>query len=329
MTNTMLKIEERHMKRHILTAAICALTVILASASAFPQAKVGTTGLNFLELGVSARAMGMAEAFVAGVNDASAVYYNPAGMTYAYGREVMFTHIEMPAGINYEFVSMIIPLESMGGVLGLGVYSLNTGDILLTDYYYGLGKDYYGNEQFFSAGDIAVSVSYARFLTDKFSIGVSAKFLREDLFTYSASGWAADVGTLYNSGFRNFKIGMMISNFGPDFKFIEQEFPLPINFKFGGSIDAIDNEDHLLTLAAEGSHPADNLEKYNVGVEYWYQNKFALRLGERMNYDTDGLTAGAGMRLDIGEDMELGVDYAYQDFGFLTQVHRFSIGLLF
>ncbi len=305
------------------------LAILLLPSLALSQAKVGTTGVNFLELGVSARAMGMAEAFTAGVDDASAVFYNPAGMVYVYGREIMLTHIEMPADINYEFVGMVTPLEAVGGVVGIGVYSLNTGDIPYTSYEYWNGRDAAGNMQYFSAGDIAVSVSYARYLTDKFSLGVTAKYIREDLSEYSATGWAADVGTIYNSGYKNFKIAMLISNFGPDMKFIQKEFPLPINFKFGASIDFIDMDDHRVMLAAEGAHPADNLEKYNVGLEYQYLNRFTLRVGERLNYDSDGFTAGGGLTIPLGDEMDLSVNYAYQDFGFLNEVHRFSLGISF
>jgi len=192
--------------------------IIMLPSLVFSQAKVGTTGLNFLELGVSARAMGMAEAFTAGVTDASAVYYNPAGLPYVYGREAMFTHISMPAGINYEFASIVFPMESMSGVLGIGVYALNTGDIPYTDYFYMTGADSNNDMQYFSAGDFALSVSYGRFLTDKFSIGITAKYISESLELETASGWACDVGTCYNSGYKNFKIGMAITNFGPDFK---------------------------------------------------------------------------------------------------------------
>lgn len=305
------------------------LTVLLLPSLAFSQAKVGTTGVNFLELGVSARAMGMAEAFTATVDDASAVYYNPAGLVYLYGREMVFTHIDMPADINYEFISLATPLESVGGMVGIAAYSLNAGDILHTGYDYPLGEDRDGNAQYFSAGDFAISVSYARYLTDKFSLGITAKYIREDLHEFNASGWAADVGTMYNSGYRNFKIAMLISNFGPDMKFVQQEFPLPINFKFGASIDFLDMEDHLVTLAAEGSHPADNLEKYNIGLEYMYLEKFSLRIGERLNYDSDGLTFGGGLTLPLGDEIDLEVHYAYQDFGFLNEVHRFSMGVSF
>jgi long-subunit fatty acid transport protein len=308
---------------------LAGVVVLLMPSLVFSQAKVGTTGVNFLELGVSARAMGMAEAFVASATDASAVYYNPAGLTYVYGRQAMFTHIDMPAGINYEFFGLAYPTESVGGVVGVGIYALNTGDILRTDYYYPYGIDQAGNEQYFSAGDLAIGLSYGRFLTDKFSLGLTVKYIQENLETEKAVGWGADVGTCYNSGYRNFKIGMVISNFGPDMKFIEKEFPLPINFKFGGSIDMLESEDHLMMVAAEGSHPSDNLEKYNIGLEYWFQDRFSLRVGQRFNYDSDGFTAGGGLMLPIGEEIDLSVDYAYQDFGFLEQVHRFSIAMAF
>ncbi len=320
----------KHRKYH--TGLIGLVMLLMLPSLVYSQAKVGTTGLNFLELGVSARAMGMAEAFTAGVTDASAVYYNPAGLPYVYGKEVMFTHISMPAGINYEFAAMVFPMESFNGVVGIGVYSLNTGDILYTDYFYLMGADNNNDKQYFSAGDFAFSVSYGRFLTDKFSIGITAKFIHEGLELETTSGWAADVGTCYNSGYRNFKIGMAITNFGPDFKYDianARQFPLPMNFKFGASIDLLNSDSHLLILGADGNHPADNLEKYNFGAEYWFQDKFSLRIGERFNYDSDGLTAGAGLRLPVGEEIELAVDYAYQDFGYLTQVHRFSIGLGF
>ena len=58
------------------------------------QAKVGTAGAQFLEIGVSARAIGMGEAYVAVSNDATAMYYNPAGLTQLYDREAVFTHVE-------------------------------------------------------------------------------------------------------------------------------------------------------------------------------------------------------------------------------------------
>lgn len=320
----------RSSRRSVLLLGIVlgfCLTYLVFPSSAHSQAKVGTTGCQFLELGVSARAMGMAEAFTAVVDDISAVYYNPAGLVYMYGREAEFTYITMPADVNYYFGAIGLPLESIGGVIGIGVYTLTSGDIIETAYE--TDDPQLGTGRVFSYDDFALSVSYGRYLTDRFSIGLSLKYIGEFTHDYSASGWSADIGTNYDTGFRGFTIAMVITNFGPDMRMINDDYPLPINFKFGGSINVIENTDHLLTFAAEGSHPSDNLEKYNTGLEYTFKDFVVLRGGGRVNYDVDGFTAGAGVRVPFGEDRELSFDYAFQDFGILTEVHRFSMSIGF
>ena len=322
------------------------LTLVIGfSGSANGQAKVGSTGMQSLELEPSARGMAMGGAFTAVVDDASAIFYNPAGLPYLYSKEAMFTHIELPAGINLEFFSVGLPLESIGGVLGIGGSFLTTGAIPLTTYENPRGLDAFGNQQYFDAGEYAVTVSYGRYLTDRFSVGFTMKYITSELADVRASGWAADVGTLYNTGFRDFKVGMAITNFGPDMKHLQTDTPLPINFHFGAAINVIEADNHLAVFSMEGSHPSDNLEKYNMGMEYWFQDKYALRIGARLNNDVDadfriengailrdagiGITAGGGLRLPFGEERELRVDYAYQDYKILSEVHRFTFSLVF
>ncbi len=316
----------------IVPLVLALLMVGLTPTNVSAQAKVGTTGAQFLELGVSARSMGMGGAFAAISDDVSALYYNPAGLTSLLGKEFMATYIDMPAGVQFGFVGLGMPLESVGGVIGIGVYGLTSGSMTETTYNLGSidpAAGIYGTGREFAWNDLAVSIGYGRYLTDRFSIGFTVRYIGEYVHDFSASTWSADVGTSYNTGYRNFKLAMAISNFGPDLKFIEKAAPLPINFKFGGSINIVEGVDHIVTLAAEGSHPSDNLEKYNAGVEYLFQERFALRVGSRFNYDTDGLTAGAGLRLPYGEEGQLSFDYAYQDFGLLTEVHRFTMAFAF
>ena len=302
--------------------AVC-LIAVFAPHDARAQAKVGTTGAQFLELGVSARAMGMAEAYTAVVDDISAVYYNPAGLVYLYGPEGGMTYVRMPADVSYGYGAVAFPLESIGGVLGFSAYGLYSGRMDETTYErLPTGREFWWT-------DIAMAVSYGRYLTDRFSIGFTVKYIGEYVHDYSANGWAADVGTIYDTGFRGFKIAMAITNFGPDMNFIKDDFPLPINFKFGGAINAIESDDVIMTVSAEGSHPSDNLEKYNAGTELTFKDMFVLRAGGRFNYDVDGLTFGGGLRMPFGEESELRLDYAFQDFGILTEVHRFTMSFAF
>ncbi|MEZ5358315.1 MAG: PorV/PorQ family protein [Candidatus Zixiibacteriota bacterium] len=307
----------------LATFAFLALLIVIPG-QAFGQAKVGTAGAKFLDIGISARAMGMGEAYSAIANDVSAVYYNPAGLTQIYSREAMFTHIDYPADINFEFAAVAIPWEAASGVVAIAFYNLRSGDIPLTTYSHPQGTG-----ELFQANDYAITFTYSRNLTEHFSLGTTIKALGEYYDNESATGWAADVGTIYDTGYRGFKIAMSIVNFGPDMKMIQQEYPLPINFKFGSSFNFIESPDHLAVFSLEGAHPSDNLEQYNAGVEYWFQDKFSLRVGNRFNYDTDGFTAGAGLKWPFGEASEVRVDYSFQDMGDLREVHRFSVAFAF
>ena len=299
------------------------IAFLLVPQLTWAQAKVGTAGAQFLELGVSARAIGMGDAFLAISDDASAVYYNPAGLTQIAEREAMFTHVSYLAGINYDFVGLAYPTAKFGGVWGVGFYMLNAGDMDVTVYEYS-----YGSGQTFTAKDYALSLSYARNLTDRFSVGMTLKLIDELLDTEREIGWAADMGTLYDTGFKGFKIAMVISNFGPDLKFIEEDCPLPMNFKFGGVFDIFRNENHTTTFSVEGCHPNDAMEKFNAGVEYWFRDMFSLRFGDHFEYDAGGISAGCGLRLSVSE-RRLNFDYGYHDMGLLESFHRFSVGLSF
>jgi len=328
---------------------LTALTVCLCASLAWSQAKVGTAGAQFLEVGVSARAVGMGEAFTSTVDDASAVYYNPAGLAIVPGREIMASHALYIADINYSFAALVLPVNKLGGAVGVAAYYMEIGEMDVVDQPYSIPP---ASSQTFNPKEYAVTVSYARNLTDRLSIGITGKYIGENFGQgfyntttgttedFVATGWAADVGTIYNTGFRGFKIGMIISNFGPDLDFkvstpnvgASQSYPLPANFKFGGSIDLIQNHSHRAILAAELSHPNDNVEKYNLGLEYWYNEKFALRLGNQFKQDSyqGGVSLGGGIKVPFNnQKSELRVDYAYRDFGILKGAHRFSFGFMF
>lgn len=305
---------------------IIILMLFILPSLAWGQRKTGTAGAQFLELGVSARAAGMGEVFLAVADDASALYYNPSGLTQLGQKELILTHVDYIAGITYDFGGISIPTSRLGGVVGLGIYFLNSGDIPnITN----RTKDLSNPEQTYQAKEYALALTYARSLTDRFSIGTTLKFIDELYEEERANGWAVDVGTMYKTDFKNFRIGVMMSNFGSDLKFIKEAYPLPINFKFGISMEPVTFGEHKALIGLELSHPNDNLEKFNSGVEYWYRDILALRVGNQFGYDSGDFSFGAGVKLPFYSKTKLRVDYGYHDFGFLSEVHRFTLNLSF
>ena len=333
------------MKKYVIITALAFLLGL--PALSYGQAKVGTSGAQFLEIGISARAIGMGEAFLGIADDASALYYNPGGIALLENKELMLTHIDYPANIGYEFLGVVLPTPQYYGSLGLAAYWLHTDNMPVTTY-----KHPEGNGQEFTAGDFALAATYSSSLTDHFSMGVTVKYIHSFLELETANGWAVDIGTYYNTGYRDFSICMLFANFGPDMKFIQETYPLPVDFRFGTAINLIEGDNSKLTWAVQASRPSDNLEKFNTGFEYWLNDMFALRMGKKFknDYDNDGnlppdldaapyenrqifnltsgMTYGVGFRIPVSTST-MQIDYAYQDMGYLNDVHRFSFDIKF
>jgi len=299
-----------------LLAVLLILPVIV-----FGQAKVGTSCAQFLEIPVSARGEGMASSFIAVADDISAIYYNPGGLAWQNRKQMAISHTMLFAGINHDFAAYTMP--AMGGVMGVSFVSIYTGDIDETTPYQpeGTGRT-------FTAGDLSAGLTYARLLTDRFSVGVNVKYVGEYYSDVHAHGWAMDIGTVFKTAFKDIRLGMKLSNFGPDLKFIQQNAPLPMAFHFGAAGEIINSPDHRITLDVEGSHPNDNLEKFQAGIEYAYKEMLFIRGGGKFQYDSDLFTLGAGFRLPVGAFMVRG-DYSFTYMKYLNSVHRFTLGAEF
>ena len=262
--------------------------------------KVGTAGAQFLEIGISARAMGMGEAFVAVSDDASSVYYNPAGIAHINEMQILVSHSKWFADIDHYFGALILPMENIG-TIGLNFIVLATDDIPVRIPFIGeTGEN-------FRASEAALGLSYAKSLTDRFSLGGTVKWINEDYYNHNANVIAADIGTLFKTGFRNMKIGMSVTNFGPDLHFSEsstgfigQNYPLPIHFKFGIATNIYKNEQHDVTVALDINQPNDNLRRENIGLEYIWNDLLSLRGGYKADYDSEDFSFGAGIDGAVG-----------------------------
>jgi len=288
--------------------------------------KVGTLGGQSLKIGVGARAAAMGDAYVALSDDATAVYWNPAGIARMSGQSISLNHTSWPADILFDQASYVFNIKWIPGMLGVNVRALTMSrDIVRTTY---LPE---GTGDTFDAGEWAYGLSYARALTDKFSAGISVNYVQTGLDDVKGSSTTFDFGTLYDVGVLGAKIGMSIQNIGSDMTFIDEKVKMPVFFRVGGSFDVMQQGENKLIAAAEFTHPPDNSEKLNVGAEYGFHDYLFLRGGYKMNYDTQGLTAGFGVKfpLTIVKSSVARLDYAYQDMNFLGATHRVSVNIGF
>ena len=321
----------------VLTVVAVAAFLLFPSASEAAFAKVGTAGAQFLKIGMGARGAAMGGAFVATADDPSAAWWNPACLVRVPGTQVQLSHVEWLESIRYE-VGIVSREFPDIGTFALQFGLLNSGDMDVTTV-----EEPFGTGETFTCSDMVVGLSFARMLTDRFSTGITVKYVREAWDDVSAGGIAVDLGTLYNTGFRTLRIGMAIQHFGgelqPDGEYtsyfsgddstdVYEKYSMPMTFRLGLSMDILDRGSHFMTVNVDAVHPNDNEEQVGFGAEYWYNNLFALRGGYRMNTDEEGLTAGAGFRIPMG-DQTIILDYAYSDFGMLEMVHRASLGFAF
>jgi hypothetical protein len=338
------------MKIKILTILIAFTSVTLFS----QVSKVGTTAAAFLEIGPGAVATGMGGAFVSVANDATALYWNPSGMADFTKNEVTIFHANWIASTNFDYAALVIPLGEAGNI-GLSFTSFSMADEMVrtVDLPEGTGE-------FFSAGDIAVGLSYARKLTDRFSIGFTAKYIQESIWHESASAVAIDAGTIFRTDlFNGLTIGASISNFGTQMKLAGSDirtfarvnpnllgsndqipyvveldsWDLPFLFQIGVSTNIIKNDDYRILVSVDALHPNNNYESMNIGGQFSFREFLFIRGGFRNLFLKDsegGLTLGIGVnsKLLFSDDF-VSFDYAYRNFGKLDNVHTLSVDIKF
>jgi hypothetical protein len=322
----------------ILMAAVFSATVFTTPAHSVMK-KVGQTGMQFLKVDASARAAAMGGAYSMVGDDASAMFYNPAGIGKMQNKLDFFSgRTQWIADINYTAAALA---KSFGnwGVVGVNVLFADYGDDMI-------GTRVASNEKGYErtgavdVGAYAFGLSYAKSLTDMFTIGGSVKYTGQQLgeSIIIAGGatkenkihaLAFDFGTIFYPGFESLRVGMSVSNFSGDVKYFDEAFQLPLTFRIGAAMDVLDifgEHESPLLLAVDALHPRDYTERVHVGGEYLFKNMIALRAGYKFNYDEEGLTAGIGLKYSVA-GVNLKLDYSYGDVGVFDTVSRFGLGI--
>lgn len=293
--------------------------------------RAGISTAQFLKIGVGGRASAMGDAFVAIANDASALYWNPAGLTQFNEHQIIFSHNKWVVDINHDFLGGVYHLDESNS-FGVSLTALTMQKMPVTTEFAP-----FGTGEYFGFSDIAISVSYSRKMTDQFSFGGTVKYIEETLDKLKMRGVMIDLGTFYWTGLGSTRFAVAVSNFGsnlaPDGEVILvgkrnvsewQEFSPPTVFRIGFAFEPYQDNEHTITTSIQLNHPNDNSENVSTGFEYSWNKTVFMRGGYKINVEEQNFTFGAGINIPISI-AQFGLDYAYSNFSRLGSAHRFSI----
>jgi long-subunit fatty acid transport protein len=335
-----------------ITIAIIFSTSLFSQGFISDVSKRGTTAAPFLSIGQGARAIGMGSAFVAVTDDPSAIFWNPAGIAKTKNVSFMVDHTRWIADINYNYMALAYNLGNFG-VLGMSFTISDVDEMKVTTV-----ESPEGTGETFGVTDAAFSIAWAIQLTDKFAIGFNPKFVYQSIWKMSATAIALDMGVQYVTPFDGMILAMSISNFGTKMKmegnsaliiydpnpnstgnngsipaFLQTDsWDLPLNFRVGLAYQPLKIDNNEIIVSVDALHLSDNYESINLGAEYTFNDFISLRGGYKSLFLTDSeetFALGFGLKQLLLGNISIVLDYAYQDFGRLTEIQKFSVAINF
>jgi hypothetical protein len=321
------------------------LSIILIFAATTIDAqfnKAGRTTMQFLKIGIGARQVALGETGIASSGDVNSIFWNPAATIGFEGLQASFSYTNWIADLNIMSGAVGINVESIG-TISLSYVTLDYGDLEEAYTTSASGNIDTRTGSTFSGSDLLFGIGIARSFTDKLSIGVNIKYIREDLFSYSSDLWGFDVGSYYDTQWRGISIAMSAQNFSSQARWLytkeeeQQTYELPIIYRIGMNIDLLGNSDlflggsnnqHKLSLGVDAIHTNDYAERLHLGLEYSAFNLISLRSGYKFNYEEGNFSAGIGLFYETAL-LKLTIDYAYVQYDFLESPHRVTLSMEF
>ncbi|WP_373283645.1 putative type IX sorting system protein PorV2 [Planktosalinus lacus] len=165
---------------------------------------------EFMNIGVDAAALGMANAVTGITSDVNSVYWNPAGILHLEDNQMALMHASYFANIaSYNYAAFAMPLDDRSAV-GISAIRFGVDDILNTTQLIDQqGNIDYNRISLFSTADYGFVFSYARKLPlDGLNYGVNAKIIRRVIGKFASSwGFGFDVGIQFEKG--DWRLGVM------------------------------------------------------------------------------------------------------------------------
>jgi hypothetical protein len=304
--------------------------LLIFSVNIFAQ---GESAVPFLLIAPGARAGGMGEAGVAYANDATAIYWNPAGLAFQYEdpevdarREISLMHSKWLPQFNfsdlwYDYMAGRFYMDDLG-MFGASITYMNLGENVQTD-------DQGNTLGTFDSFEYAITGSYATKLKQNLSIGVNLKFIQSNLTpsdlqvgaeTTDGTGtsFAIDLGVLWIPAYdflhNRLSFGANLANVGPKVTYNDkaQADPLPTNLRVGLAYKILDSEFNRLTAVYDMNRMLvyrEGESSDNVFKAAFYSAWFKGSLSERIRRFTHAL----GLEYWYGNLIALRAGYFYED----------------
>lgn len=296
------------MKQRILIIIIGLLIPCLSQGAVKKDAV--TLSKAFLKSGITARPLGMGEAFCGIADDLNAIHWNPAGLAQIKEREASIMHIVWLGEYRQEIVGYAQPSGKLG-IIGASLVYLHMDDVTSTDEYGNIIARYTGY-------NTAYHLTYAYKIKKPFLIGITLKSLTQKVGKTRTSGYGFDLGALLllTQG----SVGLAIQNCGEDITFKDIGDPMINNIKAGVTLNFWQDS---LVIAGDVNRAKGGDTNYSIGAEYWVNDYLALRAGVMINSSTQS-SFGAGVR-HLGYQ----ADYAYLPSDELGNKHRLALTIRF
>ena len=323
------------------------ISILFLITSVYGVNKTGTTAAKFLSIGVGSKAVGMGGAYTSIANDATAMYWNPAGVSFYNTKEVYFNHANWIADISFDYFGITIP-TGRKSIIGFNITSVTMDEMEVTRY---------GNEdtgETFRAADYAFGSTFSVNLTDRFSLGFNGKYIQQSIANSHAGGLALDIGTLFTTPF-GFRLGSSISNFGPKLNMTGDDlligadvdenidgnnesvtstlstdhFDLPLVLRIGISDEIKFGGNNEFIWSLDAVSPNDNANYINAGASIsLMDNLLSTYIGLNSLFLKDSnkeFAFGFGLRLPKNIAKGIVINYSYEAMKFLGNSQQLSI----
>jgi hypothetical protein len=329
-----------------LSLSILLLLAVTATSSAqlipsLGQSRSGTSGFQFVKIGVDPRSAAMGFSAAADVTDGAASYWNPALASQAKGTQVYAATTNYYVDTKLNYLSYIHRYRQYA--LGVSLQYLDSGTMEETTEF-----DQFGTGRTFSTAHFNAGLTLSQQLTNYFSYGATVRYLMERIEEVSLSTATVDLGFFYRVGETGLRFAVGVSNFGADAKpsgrtirialpdtahtdgvVEESEFQRvtpPTTFVLGAAYDVLKTGPVRWLATVQLTNPSDNAERLSLGSEWRVFDRFMLRGGYQFGVKEARLpNFGAGIVQPLGGKRTIGFDYAFSHLERLGNTHRIAL----